>query len=90
MGLVPDAEQLIGGIDAGKLPGYAGAPSGGEGYVLFKVSAVKSGAGLNDEKRAQIGAAYQRFLQQADVVSLMVALRDRHPVKIAKRPEADK
>ena len=89
-GLVPDAVQLIGGIDAGKLPGYAGAPSGGEGYVLFKVSAVKSGAGLNDEKRAQIGAAYQRFLQQADVVSLMVALRDRHPVKIAKRPEADK
>ncbi len=89
-GLVPDAVQLIGGIDAGKLPGYAGAPSGGEGYVLYKVSAVKSGAGLNDEKRAQIGAAYQRFLQQADVVSLMVALRDRHPVKIAKRPEADK
>lgn len=89
-GLVPDAVQLIGGINAGKLPGYAGAPSGGEGYVLYKVSAVKSGAGLNDEKRAQIGAAYQRFLQQADVVSLMVALRDRHPVKIAKRPEADK
>ncbi len=89
-GLVPDAVQLIGGINADKLPGYVGAPSGGEGYVLFKVSAVKSGAGLNDEKRAQIGAAYQRFLQQADVVSLMVALRDRHPVKIAKRPEADK
>ena len=41
-------------------------------------------------KRAQIAAAYQRFVQQADVVSLMVALRDRHPVKIAKRPEADK
>ena len=89
-GLVPDAVQLIGGINADKLPGYVGAPSGGEGYVLYKVSAVKSGAGLNDEKRAQIGAAYQRFLQQADVVSLMVALRDRHPVKIAKRPEADK
>ena len=89
-GLVPDAVQLIGGINTDKLPGYVGAPSGGEGYVLYKVSAVKSGAGLNDEKRAQIGAAYQRFLQQADVVSLMVALRDRHPVKIAKRPEADK
>ena len=45
---------------------------------------------MNDEKRAQIAMAYQRFVQQADVVSLMVALRDRHPVKIAKRPEADK
>jgi hypothetical protein len=89
-GLVPDAVQLIGGIEADKLPGYAGAPSGGEGFALYKVSAVKAGAGLNDEKRAQIGAAYQRFLQQADVVSLMVALRERHPVKIAKRSDVDK
>ncbi len=89
-GMVPDAVQLIGSVDATQLPGYVGAPSGSEGYALYKVSAVRAGAGLNDEKRAQIGAAYQRFLQQADVVSLMVALRDRHPVKIAKRPEADK
>ena len=89
-GFVPDAVQLIGAVDAAALPGYAGSPSGTEGYALYKVSAVKSGAALNDEKRAQIGAAYQRFLQQADVVSLMVALRDRHPVKVAKRPETDK
>ena len=72
------------------LPAYVGGQAGGEGYALYKVSAVKDGAALNDEKRAQIAMAYQRFVQQADVVSLMVALRDRHPVKIAKRPEADK
>jgi hypothetical protein len=72
------------------MPAFAGGVSGSEGYALYKVSAVKPGATLNDEKRLQIANAYQRFVQQADVVSLMVALRDRHPVKIAKRPEADK
>ena len=57
---------------------------------MYKVNSVKAGAALSDEKRAQIGAAYQRFVQQADVVSLMVALRDRHPVKIAKRSDTEK
>lgn len=89
-GFAPDAVQLIGAVDAAALPGYAGSPSGAEGYALYKVSGIKAGVALNDEKRAQIGAAYQRFLQQADVVSLMVALRDRHPVKVAKRAEAEK
>lgn len=89
-GLPGDAVQLVGGADVSTLPAYVGGQSGGEGYALYKVSAVKNGAALNDEKRAQIAMAYQRFVQQADVVSLMVALRDRHPVKIAKRPEADK
>ena len=89
-GLSRDAMQLVAGIDAATLPGYAGGVVSGEGYSLFKVSAMKAGASLSDDKRAQIAAAYQRFVQQADVVSLMVALRDRHPVKIAKRPEADK
>jgi peptidyl-prolyl cis-trans isomerase D len=89
-GLPGDAVQLVGGADVATLPAYVGGQAGGEGYALYKVSAVKDGTALNDEKRAQIAMAYQRFVQQADVVSLMVALRDRHPVKIAKRPEADK
>lgn len=89
-GFAPDAVQLIGAVDAARLPGYTGSQSGAEGYALYKVSAVKVGADLSDDKRAQIGAAYQRFLQQADVVSLMVALRDRHPVKISRRSDADK
>lgn len=88
-GLQRDAVQLVSAVDAASLPAYTGGQTG-EGYALYKVSAVKAGAALTDEKRAQIGAAYQRFVQQADVVSLMVALRDRHPVKIAKRPEAEK
>jgi peptidyl-prolyl cis-trans isomerase D len=89
-GLPADAIQVVGGADVATLPAFAGGQSGGEGYALYKISAVKNGAALNDEKRAQIAMAYQRFVQQADVVSLMVALRDRHPLKIAKRPEADK
>lgn len=89
-GLPRDAVQLVSAVDAVTLPAYTGGQAGGDGYALYKVSAVKAGADLNDEKRAQIGAAYQRFVQQADVVSLMVALRDRHPVKIAKRTDADK
>lgn len=88
-GLSPDAMQLVSAVETARFPAYAGGASG-EGYSLYKVSGVKAGAALSDEKRAQIGAAYQRFLQQADVVSLMVALRDRHPVKIAKRPENEK
>lgn len=86
-GLTPDAIQLIGAADVNKLPAYVGSPSGAEGFAIYKVSSVKAGAALSDEKRAQIAAAYQRFIQQADVVSLMVALRDRHPVKVSKRPE---
>ena len=89
-GLTRDAVQLVGAVDANKLPAYTGSQMGAEGYALYKVNSVKAGAALSDEKRAQIGAAYQRFVQQADVVSLMVALRDRHPVKIAKRPDAEK
>lgn len=88
-GLSPDGVQLVSTIETVRFPAYTGGVSGGDGYALYKVSGVKTGATLSDEKRAQIGAAYQRFVQQADVVSLMVALRDRHPVKIAKRPEAD-
>lgn len=87
-GLGPDAMQLVSSVESARFPAYAGGASG-DGYNLYKVSGVKAGAALSDEKRAQIGAAYQRFVQQADVVSLMVALRDRHPVKIAKRPEAE-
>lgn len=87
-GLSPDAMQRVSAVEAARFPAYTGGASG-DGYALYKVSGVKAGAALSDEKRAQIGAAYQRFLQQADVVSLMVALRDRHPVKIAKRPEAE-
>jgi peptidyl-prolyl cis-trans isomerase D len=86
-GLTPDAIQLIGAADVNKLPAYVGSPSGADGFAIYKVSSVKAGAALTDEKRAQIAAAYQRFLQQADVVSLMVALRDRHPVKVSKRLE---
>ena len=89
-GLPREAVQLVGAVDVNNLPAYTGGQMGAEGYALYKVTSVKVGTVLNDEKRAQISAAYQRFVQQADVVSLMVALRDRHPVKIAKRPEADK
>lgn len=89
-GLTRDAVQLVGAVDANKLPAYTGGQMGAEGYALYKVNSVKAGAALSDEKRAQIGAAYQRFVQQADVVSLMVALRDRHPVKIAKRSDTEK
>jgi peptidyl-prolyl cis-trans isomerase D len=89
-GLTPDAVQKVSGVDAAKLPAFTGGQAGAEGYVLFKVSAVRAGSKLTDEKRAQIAAAYQQSVQQADVVSLMVALRNQHPVKIAKRPEAEK
>ncbi len=87
-GLSPDAMQQITSVETTRFPAFAGSASA-DGYSLYKVSGVRAGAALSDEKRAQIGAAYQRFLQQADVVSLMVALRDQHPVKIAKRPEAE-
>ena len=89
-GLGPDAVQKIAAVDISKLPAYTGGQAGADGYALFKVSAVRAGAKLADEKRAQIAAAYQRSVQEADVVSLMVALRHQHPVKIAKRAEADK
>jgi hypothetical protein len=82
--------QLATAVDATTVPAYAGGVVNAEGYTLLKISAVKPGQTLSNEKRAQIAAAYQRFVQQADVVSLMVALRDRHPVKIAKRPENEK
>lgn len=88
-GLSPDAVQKISGVDTSKLPAYTGDQAGTEGYVLFKVSAVRAGGKLPDEKRARIAAAYQQSVQQADVASLMVALRNQHPVKIAKRPDAD-
>ena len=82
--------EKISAVDVSKLPAYTGGQAGADGYALFKVSAVRTGAKLTDEKRAQIAAAYQRSVQEADVVSLMVALRNLHPVKIAKRAEADK
>ncbi|MFW9611161.1 MAG: SurA N-terminal domain-containing protein [Fluviibacter sp.] len=89
-GLSRDAMQLVTGVDTAQLPAFSGGVVSGEGYSLFKVSAIKPGSPLSDDKRAQIATAYQRFVQQADVVSLMVALRDRYPVKIAKRPEGEK
>lgn len=89
-GLTREAVQLVAGADVARMPSFAGSVVSGDGYTLFKVTSVKQGAALGDEKRAQIAMAYQRFVQQADVASLMIALRDRHPVKIAKRPEADK
>ena len=89
-GLSREAVELVTAVDVSKLPAYAGGVVGGEGYSLFKIGSVKSGNALPDEKRAQIAMAYQRFVQQADVTSLMVALRDLHPVKFAKRPENDK
>lgn len=89
-GLSRDAVQLVTAADVASVPAYTGGVVSGEGYSLFKVAAVKTGSALSSEKRAQIAMAYQRFVQQADVVSLMVALRDRHPVKIAKRPENEK
>lgn len=89
-GLTPDAVTLVGAVDTGSLPAYTGGQLGADGYALYKVTSVKAGPDLSDDKRAQIGTAYQRFVQQADVVSLMVSLRDRHHVKIAKKPETDK
>lgn len=89
-GLSREGVQLVTAADPTKMPAYAGGVASDEGYTLFKVSTVKPGVALTDDKRAQIAMAYQRFVQQADVVSLMVALRDRHPVKIAKRTEGEK
>lgn len=89
-GLTRDAVQLVAGVDLTQTPAFAGGVVSGDGYTLFKVTAVKQGAALADEKRAQIAMAYQRFVQQADVMSLMIALRDRHPVKVVKRPDLDK
>lgn len=89
-GLPRESVQLVAGVETTPMPAYTGGVVSGDGYTLFKVTGVKTGAALTDDKRAQIAMAYQRFVQQADVVSLMVALRDRHPVKVAKRPEGDK
>lgn len=84
-GLSPDALRVIFKADTSKLPAHAGISSEGNGYVLYRIAAVKTADAFKDDSRRSILAQqYARLVADEEFSAWMAMLRKKYPVEINK------
>ncbi len=84
-GMAPDAVRAIFKADAAKLPAHAGIALPGNGYALYRISAVKAGDAAKDDARSNFAAQqYARVIAEEEFSAWMTMLKDKYPVEIRK------
>lgn len=82
-GLPPDALKAVFKADTSKLPAYAGFLSEGNGYALYRISAVKTAdASKDDPRRSALVQQYARLLADEEFSAWMATLKKKYPVEI--------
>lgn len=83
--LPPEALRTVFKADAGQLPTHAGVAFPGQGYALYRITAVKPGDIAKDDQRvAALGQQYARLVAEEEFAAWMSTLKERHPVEINK------
>lgn len=70
---------------ADKLPAYVGIDSPSGGYVIFRIDAIKQPEKDDAQRAEQIRARLTQRMAQDDFTSYIIALRERHPVKLNEK-----
>ena len=83
--LLSGALRAIFKVNTAKLPAYAGIPSPGNGYVLYRISAVNAAdATKDDSHRKTLAQQYARLIADEEFSAWMATLRKKYPVEINK------
>ncbi len=84
-GLPPDAMRAIFKANTAKLPAHAGFSSEGNGYALYRISAVTSADAVKDDsRRSTLAQQYARLVADEEFSAWMATLRKKYPVEINK------
>lgn len=84
-GLAPDALRAIFKTDAAKLPAYAGLAVPENGYVLYRITAVKKGkADKSDPRVAELAQHYSRAIAEEEFSAWLEMAKEKFPVTIDK------
>lgn len=84
-GLAPDAVKAVFKADAAKLPAHAGAALPGQGYVLYRIAAVKAGElAKADPRVAVLSQQYARVVAGEEFAAWLATVKQKHPVEINK------
>ncbi|MDP2826502.1 MAG: SurA N-terminal domain-containing protein [Sulfuritalea sp.] len=84
-GLPTDGVRAVFKADAGKLPTHTGVAFPGQGYALYRITAVRAGEGAKDDPRARaLAQQYARFVAEEEFAAWMSTLKEKHPVEINK------
>jgi peptidyl-prolyl cis-trans isomerase D len=68
--------------DTSKLPAYTGVDVGDAGYQLIRISAVKEGPKLDDEKRRQLVAELTKLKGSAQLDAYLASLREDVEIRV--------
>ncbi len=85
-GLPTDSLRSVFKADTGKLPAYAGVAVPGNGYALYRISAVKGvgEVGKDDPLGRALAQQYARFVAEEEFSAWMSTLKEKYPVEINK------
>ncbi len=86
--LSPAALAAVVRASSQTLPAWAGASLSNGQYAIYKVLAVGAAPVLDDAKRANAQTALKRAYADQESQSIIAVLRDRHNVKLLKKPAA--
>jgi hypothetical protein len=70
------------------LPAWAGATLNNGQYAVYKVLALGAAPVLDDAKKQAAQGALKRAYAEQETQSIVAVLRDRHNVKLLKKPSA--
>ena len=85
-GMPADSLRAVFKADTGKLPAYTGVAVPGNGYALYRISAVKGvgEVGKDDPLGRALAQQYTRFVAEEEFSAWMSTLKEKYPVEINK------
>jgi len=85
-GLPPESLSAVFKANPGKLPSHVGVAFPGQGYALYRITAVKPGNNnlKGDQRAGALAQQYARLVAEEEFVAWMSTLKDKYPVEINK------
>lgn len=85
-GMAPDAVRAVFKADAAKLPAYAGVVLPGNGYALYRISAVRSADGGGAAQAGLLAQQYARVVAEEEFSAWLATLKEKYPVAVINKP----
>ena len=82
IGLAPESMRAIFGADSAKLPAYVGTPHPGQGFAIYRISAVTPGDAKADPRASSLMETYSRAIGEEEFAAWLASLRRDTPVKV--------
>lgn len=81
-GLHPEAVTAVFGVDAEKLPGYAGVAADKSRFVIYRVNKVTDSGKLDDAAKQAVRGQLAQMLSQEEFSAFLGSLRERADVRV--------